>query len=156
MGRDRRNEARIEHFAKLPRTLMETPAWRALGPVAQALYPWLKLEWHGPKANNNGKIQFSNRQAGACMGCNEKTAGKAFHQLQAKGFIVQKVGAVLGTAGSGEAPHYELTEIEMPGATTKGGRRLYQQWSEGNDCPVIKAQTNNPNGLNGKIKLPAQ
>ncbi len=38
---------------------MQMPAWRALPATAQALYPWLKLEWHGPRANNNGKISLS-------------------------------------------------------------------------------------------------
>jgi hypothetical protein len=44
MGRDRRNESRGEHFAPMIRNTMNTEAWRALSPCAQALYPWLKLE----------------------------------------------------------------------------------------------------------------
>jgi len=43
-----------EHWTKLIRTTMEEPAYSALSTAAQALYPWLKLEWHGPDANNNG------------------------------------------------------------------------------------------------------
>lgn len=34
MGRDKRNEARGEHFTKLVRSMMEPPAWRALSPTA--------------------------------------------------------------------------------------------------------------------------
>ena len=52
-----------EHFARLTRRMMETPAWKALSPTAQALYPWLKFEFKGPKFNNNGKINLSVRQA---------------------------------------------------------------------------------------------
>ena len=55
MGRDKRNEQRTEHFTKLVRNMMETPAWRALSPMAQALYPWLRLEWRGVNFNNNGQ-----------------------------------------------------------------------------------------------------
>ena len=55
MGRDKRNEARAEHFAAMIRNTMNTPAWRALcHRVRKALYLWLKLEWAaGRKANNN-------------------------------------------------------------------------------------------------------
>ncbi len=158
MGRDRRNENKREHFASLPRVLMETDAWRALPAISQALYPWLKLEWHGARFNNNGRISLSVRQAACCLGCNPKTATSAFHPLQAKGFIVQTRGVELGTIGSGQSPRYELTEIELPNSnsTTRGGRRLYLQWSEGNDFPVILAKTNNPEGRNAKTKTPAQ
>ena len=55
MGRDKRNENKSEHFTKMVRTVMQTEAWRSLSPTAQALYPWVKFEWHGPKNNNNGK-----------------------------------------------------------------------------------------------------
>ena len=68
MGRDRRNEKRAEHFAQMIRTTMEAPAWRALSTTAQALYPWIKLEWRGPKANNNGKIRLSVRDAARRLG----------------------------------------------------------------------------------------
>ena len=68
MGRDKRNEHRAEHFTKLVRNTMETPAWRALRPTAQALYPWLKLEWRGPQNNNNGNIRLSVRQAADRLG----------------------------------------------------------------------------------------
>lgn len=156
MGRDRRNENKKEQFASLPRVLMDTDAWRALPSISQTLYPWLKLEWHGPKFNNNGKISLSVRQAAKCLGCNSKTATRAFHPLQAKGFIVQTVGVELGTFGSGQSPRYELTEIELPNCNLRGGRRLYLQWSEGNDFPVILAKTNNPDGRNTKTKTPTQ
>jgi hypothetical protein len=129
---------------------METSAWRALSPHAQALYPWLKLEWRGPETNNNGAIRLSVRQAAECLGCNPNTAAKAFRDLQAKGFLVQKEPAVLGLEGAAKAPAYELTELALPGATT--GRRLYVDWRADANFPVSKSAPNNPNGLNGKAK----
>ncbi len=154
MGRDKRNEGREEHFAKLTRALMETDAWRALPSSAQALYPWLKLEWRGPKANNNGKISLSVRQAGERLGSDPKTATRAFQALQAKGFIVQTKACVLGLAGAGESPCYEITEIELPNSSTRGGRALYKKWVKDQDFPVLLARSNNPNGRNGKNKTP--
>lgn len=141
-----------EHFTKLVRTTMQEPAWRALSPVAQALYPWLKLEWRGPHANNNGKIRFSVRQAADALGVSRDTAARGFRELQAKGFIVMTEQACLGVAGAARAPAYELTEIELPHGTSRGGTKLYRQWREGQDFPVNKTRPNNPEGMNGKTK----
>lgn len=152
MGRDRRNERQTEHYTQLVRSMMETPAWRALTPTAQALYPWLRLEWRGPKANNNGKIRLSVRQAAERMGIANNTAGKAFHDLQAKGFIVVTEHARLGIGGEAKSPAYELTEIEPAHSTERGGRRLYRDWKEGSDYPVHKSMANNPHGKRGKTK----
>ncbi|MCF3974000.1 helix-turn-helix domain-containing protein [Paracoccus salsus] len=149
MGRDKRNGARAEHFAAMIRNTMSTPAWRALSPSAQALYPWLKLEWRGPKANNNGRIVLSVRQAAGLMGCGINTAARAFHDLQAKGFLVVKRHAQLGVKGQATAPEFELTEIAMPGEGTRP-RKLFADWKEGGDYPVQKAAIHNPRGTNRK------
>ncbi len=150
MGRDRRNEKRAEHFAAMVRETMETPAWRALPPVAQALYPWLKLEWRGPKMNNNGRIQLSVRQASERLGVGINTAARAFHDLQAKGFLVVTQQARLGLAGQATAPEFELTEVHLPHASPPVGRKLYRRWCEGADFPVQKAAVHNPAGKQKK------
>ena len=120
---------------------MQDPAWRALSPKAQALYPWLKMEWKGPKANNNGKISLSVRQAAECMGVANDSAAKAFHELQAKGFIVMTEPASLGVKGQGKCPKYEITELDLPGEPR--GRCLFSKWEQGSDFPVIKANVSN-------------
>lgn len=150
MGRDRKNENREEHWTKMIRPTMETPAWKALPIASQALYPWLRLEWRGQKHNNNGKLQLSVKQAAQRMGCNPKTAAGAFHGLQAKGFIVQTHAAILGTGGAAKSPCYEITELALPGQLT--GRRLFNDWQEGGDFPVKVSRANNPTGRNGKTK----
>ena len=149
MGRDKRNEARGEHFAPMVRNTMNTPAWRALSPSAQALYPWLKLEWRGPKANNNGRIALSVRQAAERMGVGVNTAARAFHDLQAKGFLVVKRPAQLGVAGQATSPEFELTEVAMPGEGARP-RKLYEDWKAGGDFPVAKAAVHNPRGTSQK------
>ncbi|MEM9130159.1 MAG: hypothetical protein AAGA97_10620 [Pseudomonadota bacterium] len=53
----------FEQFAMMRREFMEEPAWRALSPTAQALYPWLRLEWKGADFRNNGKIRLSVKRA---------------------------------------------------------------------------------------------
>lgn len=150
MGRDRRNEQRVEHYTQLVRPMMESPAWRALSSTAQALYPWIRLEWRGPKANNNGHIQLSVRQAAASMGVGINTAARGFHDLQAKGFLVITKPARLGLKGQATAPEFELTEIQLPHSETRSGRRLYLEWEKDADFPVHKALANNPHGSKRK------
>ena len=152
MGRDKRNEKRGEHFAALTRMMMESDAWRALSPSAQALYPWVKLEWHGPKANNNGKLQLSVRQAAERMGCTINTAARAFHALQAKGFLVVTTAGCLGLDGHGRSTSFELTEVPLAGGVGNSGRRLYLAWRPGHDFPVIKAATSSARGRTANPK----
>ncbi|GGL58449.1 hypothetical protein [Wenxinia marina] len=131
---------------------MELPAWRALSTAAQALYPWLRLEWHGAEYNNNGSIRLSVRQAADRLGVGRAAAARAFHDLQAKGWIVVVEPASLGVEGEARAPAYELTEIALPHAGNTGPRRLYRTWSTGNDFTVVRSPANNPTGRNGKSR----
>ncbi|MFT3972002.1 MAG: hypothetical protein QM699_00550 [Amaricoccus sp.] len=141
-----------EHFTKMIRTTMETSAWRALSTTAQALYPWLKLEWRGPQANNNGRIRLSVREAAERLGVQLDTAARAFHDLQAKGFLVLTEHAVLGIEGAAKSPAYELTELALPHGDKPDGRKLYRDWRPAADFPVHKARAHNPRGANGKAK----
>ncbi|MGD1884706.1 MAG: hypothetical protein ACFB11_20755 [Paracoccaceae bacterium] len=103
-------------------------------------------------ANNNGKIRLSVRQAAVRLGVGLNTASRAFHQLQAKGFIAVTEPARLGVEGAAQSPAYELTEIEMPHSGKNGGRRLFKEWVSGGDWPVIKAPANNRHGRRGKTE----
>lgn len=142
-----------EHWTKLIRNTMEEPAWRALSSTAQALYLWLKLEWRGPDANNNGRIRLSVRQAAGRLGVTHVTAARAFHELQRKGFIVQTESAFLGIEGAAKSPTYEITELKMPGAE-KDGRKLFREWKPDHEFPVQAATSNNPHGANGRKTKP--
>lgn len=147
MARDKRDGG--EHFTTMIRRTMEEPAWRALSTTAQALYPWLKLEWRGPRANNNGKIRLSTRQAAERLGVTQDTARRAFHELQAKGFIVMTEHARLGIEGAAKSSAWEITELKMP-ASERDGRKLYRDWRPGKDFPVHVTSANNPRGVNGR------
>lgn len=131
------------------RSTMHTPAWSALSTNAQALYPHLKLEWKGPQHNNNGKVMLSVRQAARLLGVSMTTANKAFHDLQAKGFVVVTKLGCPGLDGSASGHQYEITEIVLPG-DDKRPRRLYKDWRPKNDYDVRKGAANNPQGKNGK------
>ena len=152
MGRDKRNEQRSDHWTKMIRVTMQEPAWRALSSTAQALYPWLKLEWGGPSKNNNGRIRLSVRQAADRLGVSLNTAGKAFHDLQAKGFIVIVDPAYLGSSGRAKSPDLEITELPLPQSSRADGRKLYREWKPDRQFPVQRMRANNPLGANGKTK----
>lgn len=148
--------AKSEHWTKVVRSTMETPAWRELSTAAQALYPWLKLEWHGAQNNNNGSISLSVSQAAQRLGVKADTAARAFHDLQAKGFIVLTKEARLGVAGAAKCSEYEITEIALRGADRP--RALYCQWSPCAEYPIKRCPKANPEGKNGgrKIRTPSQ
>ena len=129
-------------WTKILLKTIETPAWRELPPKSQSLYPWLKLEWKGPKNNNNGKIALSCRQAAQKMGVSVNTAASAFRELQAKGFIFVTKSSRLGVEGKAKLQLYEITELPLPGS--RGGRHLYASWTQGNDYVVISPVKTKP------------
>ena len=130
-------------------TTMQTDAWQALSPVSQALFPWLRLEWRGAKFNNNGKLCLSYREAAKAMGISKPdTIGRAFKDLQAKGFVVVHKTASLGIEGNGYSFEYEITDLEMPGKKT--ATKQFVDWKPGQDFPIAKVKPANPDGKNGK------
>lgn len=130
-------------YARLPLIVIDTPAWRALSLSAQALFPWLIMEFKGAEFNNNGQISLSVRQAAERMGVARDTAAKAFRDLQAKGFIVVKRGASLGVEGHGKCPEYEITFIAT---LHKEASKLYLDWSEDEEFPIFAHPVKNPTG----------
>ena len=145
-------KAEREHFAKITRRFIEEDAYRALSSHAKALYVVLKFEWKGPRANNNGCITFSVRQAAEALGISPDTAAKAFYDLQAKGFIVVTEIGHPGVWGLAKGNQYELTELPLPGQ--REGRHLYRNWRPGRDFDVLKANAHNPKGYNGITRKP--
>lgn len=113
---------------------------------AQAAYPWVKLEWKGPSANNNGKVQISTRQLAERLACNHKTAARALQELQEKGWLVATQAATLGLHGKARATLFEVTEFACPPRDRP--RLLFREWQQGRDFPVAKVMANNPEGRN--------
>ena len=83
-GRNRRGErhVRLEHW------FLKMPAWMALSCQERAVYVELEQRFNG---SNNGEISFSVREAAAATNIAKDTAGKVFHELEAKGFIRRNV-----------------------------------------------------------------
>ena len=134
-------------YAQMPLSVMDTPAWRALSSAAQALYPWLVMEFKGKQFNNNGKIRLSARQAALKMGTCKDTAARAFRDLQAKGFLRVVRGACLGDSGMGKTTEYEITTITTPSNPHRASDD-FKNWSKGNDFHVFEHPHKNPLGKN--------
>jgi Helix-turn-helix domain len=144
----RNKKERSEHFTQMYRNMMETLAWRSLSTTAQAIYPWLKLEWRGKEHNNNGRLCISYRTLCEKSGIGSKTTvTKAFAELQAKGFVIVTSLAHLGSEGTGRGHLFELTE-QPPQGERIVAKRLFERWTPGNDFPVQAANVNNPQGRN--------
>ncbi len=150
MGRSKSGDK----FVKMFLCTMQSPAWRALSAYAQRLYPWLQLEWDGPRENNNGSISLSVRQAAAALGSHTETARLALLDLQAKGFLVVTRCAALGADGCARGHEYELTEFGT--GMVPVPRKLYRDWKPGHDFPVKRAKAHNPSGKGGFENLESQ
>jgi DNA-binding transcriptional MocR family regulator len=137
-------------FAILLLMTLDTPAWRALSTAAQALYPWLVMEFKGKKYNNNGKIRLSVRQAALKMGTSKDTVARAFGDLQAKGFIKVTKGGSLGISGMGKCPEYEIAAITLPENGTKANK-YYEDWKDSSDFKVFKHPVKNGKGKNKSL-----
>ena len=134
-------------YAQMPLSVMDTPAWRALSSAAQALYPWLVMEFKGKQFNNNGQIRLSVRQAALKMGKSKDTAARAFRDLQAKGFLRVVTAACLGVSGMGKTAEYEITTITTPSKPLEASND-FKNWSKGNDFEVFEHPPKNPRGKN--------
>jgi hypothetical protein len=73
-------------FLKLEHWMLRTAAWRSLGPAPRALYVEIAQRFNGA---NNGEISMSVREAADLIHVAKDTAAKAFHELEAKGFIAR-------------------------------------------------------------------
>ena len=145
-----KNKSPSGKHAAIPLTVVDTPAWRALGPSAQALFVWLIMEFKGNNYNNNGQIRLSVRQAAMKMGASKDTAARSFSDLQAKGFIKVTKGGSLGISGMGKCPEYEITTIALPINGTKAHNN-FQHWTKGNDFEIFKHLVKNGNGKNKNL-----
>ena len=121
-----------EHGTYVTRRLMSSEAWAATSPKAQILYIWLGFEWKGSKFNNNGKIRLSCRQAARRIGIGANAAMRAFHELQAKGFIVVTPLGALGIEGEARGTGPRMVRF---GRLVRYRVRDIEDWIEANTTP---------------------
>jgi len=86
---------------------MDTPAWRSLPALAKVVYVGLVRHYNG---SNNGRIGYSERQAGDDAGVSSASGWRMLRLLQERGFVVQtKRGAF--SRKCRHASEWRLTEF---------------------------------------------
>lgn len=114
-------------FVQIFRYMMESEAWRELGPVAQAVYLALKRHYNG---SNNGQIGLSCRQAAEGIGMSYSTTSRAFKRLIEHGFIEEATKGVVGRgSGYNRATEWLLDECN-DNRNGKPARKRFIQWSK--------------------------
>jgi len=83
-GHDKKGRSTVERFVMLPHYLLRSAAWRALSPVARAMFIELLALYNG---SNSGRIAMSARTGAERVGCSKDTASRALAELQRYGFL---------------------------------------------------------------------
>ena len=108
-----------ERFVKLTYPLIESEAWRWLGPISKAVYIELKRRYNGL---NNGKISLSLSEAAHILKASKSSISRALKQLETHGFIkLIKKGYFTGRMAS----EYALTDEQLDGYPPT---REWKQW----------------------------
>ncbi|WP_018997599.1 helix-turn-helix domain-containing protein [Hirschia maritima] len=108
-----------EQYLPIPYSMANHPTFRSLSGPAVKVWIELRSKFNG---SNNGKLSLSFQDAATKLGLSKTTVGRAFNELQEKGFIVkQKAGHWYGR----KAAEYQITDKPYNGSTAT---RSWQQW----------------------------
>jgi hypothetical protein len=98
-------------FVPLEKSMLSTPAWKAMSFGARSLYVTLK----GQSSNTGNTAYISYRKAANELGLRSlHKIGEWFSELKHYGFIVLHRHGSLGVEGKGKAPQWRLTEKSAP------------------------------------------
>ncbi len=99
---------------------LKSKAWRSLSGAAVKVWLEVHTRYNG---GNNGSLTLSMAEAAECLGIGKATAGRAFKELQAKGFLVL---VKEGNWYHRRAHEWRLTTKPMQGA--KGKKPPTNDW----------------------------
>ena len=105
-----KDKGKLAPFVPYTKSMMDTPAWRAMSNGARVLYLILKRRFNSKK-ENNGRLYVSTRDAQKEMGGGHRDSiSRWFRELEFFGFIRMTTPGSLGVGGKGKAPHWRITE----------------------------------------------
>lgn len=84
--------------------LLRSLNYQTLSAISRALMPLLQLHWRNDKL-----VDYGVREAAQRLGCTEKTARKAFDELQERGFIVCEEYAYFNSRHGSKTRSWRLT-----------------------------------------------
>jgi len=86
------------------RAMLESCAYESLPATAKVLMILLQLQWRNDKT-----VAYGVREAAKKIGCKPETAGKAFKELQTRGFIVCETESLFNSKTGSKAREWRLT-----------------------------------------------
>lgn len=142
-GSGRRHDAkgrsrRRGRFVLLHHWMLNSPAWRSLGPASRAIYLELAKIYNG---SNNGEIGLGVRRVARLIHIAKDTASKCFRELEAKGFIRRNVCGSFDWKLKHETT-WILTEHPFGSALAT---RDFMRWQPEDSKPGPKRGRNCPN-----------
>jgi hypothetical protein len=120
----KRKRKSLGPFVAMPLAILDTPAWRAMDFIAQALWIALRRKLRNDGLNN-GKIWLSCRDAAKALGVNKDTITHRYAELEHYGFLRQTEGGFLGCDGRGIAARFRFTDLAHG---THPATRDYEKW----------------------------
>lgn len=86
-GQDKTGRSKGEgQYMNLPYRMVQSAAWRSLSGAAVKVWLELRTRFHG---SNNGDLHVSYGEAAELLGMSRSSVGRAFEELQVKGFVVK-------------------------------------------------------------------
>lgn len=109
-----RSKNTLGGYVKIDGYMLDSEAWKALKPIARAVYIALKRRFRnrGKGKSNNGYISMSRREASQETGFSESAMRNAFPDLIEKGFIKIKRESAFNMKDA-RAREYALTEFSV-------------------------------------------
>jgi hypothetical protein len=101
-------------FVMIEHEILDSPAWKLMSRGAHDLFIALRRRYI-KKADNNGRIYLSQRDAAAEIDSKTEEVVRWFRELQHYGFIVMVRPGRLGLNGKGQAPRWRLTDTPCDG-----------------------------------------
>jgi hypothetical protein len=126
-------------FVALYRNTMKSRAYKELSVGARAVLDQLTFNYN---TNMQNSVYLSARRGAEELNCKPHSVLKWIQELQHYGFIVMTRGASLGPHGSGNAPHYRLTDRPYAGDPATND---FQNW----DGEIFDPKKQDPVPLGG-------
>ena len=118
-------------FVQIHNYLMDSQAWLSLTPQAVAVYLRLARLYNG---SNNGRLGLSVRSAAEHANIAKATAGRAFQELEAKGFIETAIKGAFSVKLK-RATEWRLTNYRCD-VTGSQPTKAFMNWRPAEDLSV--------------------
>ena len=125
MTTKKRRKNRLPLFIPLIRSIMATPAWRAMSPIGRLV----NIELRGHLRNdwlNNGNVHLSCRAGAKAIGINKDTVAHGLAENEHYGFLCKTSEGFLGADGRGIAAKYRFTDVAHG---THPPTRDFEKWA---------------------------